>query len=192
MDSKKHDRVTNMSLVYNILIINIIICLIFSIIYYVIKSEDNFNGLDNESSFIDCLYFSLTTASSVGYGDISPKSQLAKVFVMFQQLCVIINLSQIAINWGTIETLEYQESEELKKDIHDINSYFKTYLVSNIPNQPVVGSAVPIGYTQNELNIPQDNMNIQQQMGQQYIPQNNMNIQQQMGQQYIPQNQERI
>ena len=171
MNFKKHDRITNMSLVYNILIINLIICIIFSIIYYVIKSEDNFIGLNDNSTFVDCLYFSLTTASSVGYGDISPKSQLARVFVMFQQICVVINLSQIAINWGTIESLEYHNSEEYKKEINDINNYYKTNLVSNLPNQPVVGPAVPLVY-------PQDKLNIQQQL----IPQNQY--------QQIPQNQQ--
>ena len=146
MDSNKHDRITNMKLVYNILFINLIICLIFSVIYYVIKSEDNFNGLDEESTFIDCLYFSLTTASSVGYGDISPKSQLAKVFVMFQQICVIINLSHIAINWGTIETIEYHNPDNL-------NNYYKTDLISKIPNQPIVSSPVPMKSLNDNMNF---------------------------------------
>jgi len=34
---------------------------------------------------IDPYYFSMTTMSTVGYGDFSPKSQRAKIMVMTQQ-----------------------------------------------------------------------------------------------------------
>ena len=38
------------------------------------------------------LYFSLTTQTKIGYGEITPRSSLAKWFVMLQQLIVLFNL----------------------------------------------------------------------------------------------------
>lgn len=80
---------------------NIGIVLIFTIIYMIYLKEvsnnpnEEFNSLNSDSSFIDILYFTFTVQSTVGFGDISPKSQVAKVLVMLQQLTLIVNLDLI-------------------------------------------------------------------------------------------------
>ena len=43
----------------------------------------------NFTSKIDPYYFSFTTATSVGYGDISPKTTKSKLIVMSQQLLIL-------------------------------------------------------------------------------------------------------
>lgn len=43
----------------------------------------------NFKSAIDPFYFSFTTASSVGYGDIVPQTTKAKMLVMTQQLLML-------------------------------------------------------------------------------------------------------
>lgn len=83
---------------YYVIVTQIAIVFVFAGIYFGIKSDDNFNGLPKSSSFIDCLYFSVTTASSVGFGDITPKSQTARVIVIIQEFCVFVNFAQLAIN----------------------------------------------------------------------------------------------
>lgn len=49
--------------------------------------------MSNESfgfnSILDPFYFSFTTMSSVGYGDFSPKTDMAKMLVMVQQSILI-------------------------------------------------------------------------------------------------------
>ena len=80
------------------IIINTIIYLIFAGIYYGLRSNDNFSGLDEKASFIDALYFTLTTQSTIGYGDISPKSIVARKIVMIHQLFVIVALGDFIIN----------------------------------------------------------------------------------------------
>ena len=74
-------------------ITNFIIILFFAFFYYLLKGNDHFNGLDETSTFIDALYFSFTTYSTVGYGDISPKSKFAKILVMLQQTIVLFELA---------------------------------------------------------------------------------------------------
>ena len=41
---------------------------------------------------IDPYYFSMTTMSTVGYGDFSPKSQRAKIMVMTQQGLILAEI----------------------------------------------------------------------------------------------------
>ena len=59
------------------------------------------SGLDQESfstghnlSFVDGLYFSVITAATVGYGDIVPKSNAAKIIVMIE---VIVSLLYVVL-----------------------------------------------------------------------------------------------
>tara|TARA_B100001094_G_C17641707_1_gene535306 strand:- start:155 stop:424 length:270 start_codon:yes stop_codon:yes gene_type:complete len=72
-------------------IFQIAIIFIFSLIYYFIGKK-NFVGVKN---YFDCLYFSTITTASVGYGDIVPKTYLAKFFVLIQSFLVLINLGYV-------------------------------------------------------------------------------------------------
>ena len=74
-----------------ILFISIIIVLFFAYIYKNFTSYTDFNGIEyNErNDFITYLYFSLTTITSVGYGDISPRTTKARLLVMIQQLAIL-------------------------------------------------------------------------------------------------------
>ena len=48
----------------------------------------------NFKSPLDPYYFSFTTMSSVGYGDISPKTDMAKLVVMSQQFLIMTELAK--------------------------------------------------------------------------------------------------
>ena len=56
------------------------------------KGEEHFVGLGSDATFMDCLYFAMTTSSTVGYGDISPKSQTARFLVMVHQFIVLMEI----------------------------------------------------------------------------------------------------
>jgi voltage-gated potassium channel len=69
----------------------IIISTLFGIIYSSLEP-----GHFQFKSVLDPFYFSFTTMSSVGYGDYTPKTNLAKVLVMCQQSLMFNELVQVA------------------------------------------------------------------------------------------------
>ena len=81
---------------YKMLCLNLVIIFVYAIIYQQIKTQ--IYGLDEDSSFIDCLYFSFTIQSTVGFGDLGPKTKIAKIIVMSQQLILISELSGLFSN----------------------------------------------------------------------------------------------
>jgi hypothetical protein len=68
--------------------------LVITTMYGILYSQmnpDNFNF----KSPIDPFYFAFTTMSTVGYGDISPKTDAAKLVVMSQHLVMIGELAKV-------------------------------------------------------------------------------------------------
>ena len=74
--------------------LNFVAILLFTLIYFTLsKAEDEqFNGLDKNSSFFDHLYFAFTVQSTVGFGDMYPISAIAKTVVMIQQTLLVLGL----------------------------------------------------------------------------------------------------
>ena len=62
----------------------ILICTIVFKIFFSNKDNWNIGSDDTHLSFIDLLYFNTVTAFTVGYGDISPKTNTLKFLVMIQ------------------------------------------------------------------------------------------------------------
>jgi hypothetical protein len=85
------------------LVFHVALTLSFTFVYYRLSQDEftrHFNGIKrNDDAFINSLYFSFTTFSTVGYGDISPKSRTAKMLVMLHQILVLSNISSI-IDFG--------------------------------------------------------------------------------------------
>ena len=63
--------------------------LIFACIYYSLGTS-HFNSGMKKGSFVDNLYFSVITMSTVGYGDIVPVSQTARLLATLQSFLVIV------------------------------------------------------------------------------------------------------
>ena len=74
------------------------------------RDDDNFHGLDKDSSFIDCLYFSFTTSSTVGYGDIAPMTELGQFIA---SILMILGYGIIAVPTGIISAEMVQRRKEV-------------------------------------------------------------------------------
>lgn len=78
--------------------------IIYSLVYVFFCSDSSdWNGIDPKTDrtflekFMNRLYFSVVTFSTVGYGDISPKTHKARMLVMTQILFNIIGVVRITI-----------------------------------------------------------------------------------------------
>ena len=79
------------------LLSQLIIIIIFAIIYWLIiakadKEDVHFRGLTKKSPLIDFIYYSITTQTTVGYGDITPVSKLAKILAMVQMAMIYLGI----------------------------------------------------------------------------------------------------
>ena len=62
------------------------------LIYFHINSTDDWYGINKDISYLDSIYYTLVTFSTVGYGDITPKSKKAKVVTILIILGLIFNI----------------------------------------------------------------------------------------------------
>ena len=75
------------------IILQVLIMILFSIIYWVLAMNDNhFKGLNSESPLVDFLYYSITTQTTVGYGDITPISRTTKILAMMQMTVIYLGI----------------------------------------------------------------------------------------------------
>ena len=86
---------------YKFIQYNALLFVIFGFIYWIlyeIDKEEHFtyDKSYNMTSFIDVLYFTITTQTTIGYGDISPRSKLAKIIMMLHISSTVIMLGLIS------------------------------------------------------------------------------------------------
>jgi len=81
--------------IFNLSLFSLIIVLLFSLIFYLFD-HNHFDGFtieeDRQDKFLNRIYFTVTTFSSTGYGDVSPKSRPVKILSMFLQFLLIITV----------------------------------------------------------------------------------------------------
>lgn len=76
--------------------ITISICIIYGIIYWYFGSHENFHFIDPDHPHLtplDALYFAFTTHSTLGYGDITPKSQFMRTISISHTIMIILTLT---------------------------------------------------------------------------------------------------
>ena len=84
----------NQSKLLNIVVFSLVVVIIFSIIFYN-YDYTHFNGLNEKNDtnkLFNRIYFTVTTLSSAGYGDITPKSNEIKIISIILQFILITGL----------------------------------------------------------------------------------------------------
>ena len=71
-------------------IVFLLLNLIITTVYFLTKDQ-----YTNMKSFLDAFYYSLAISTTVGYGDIVPKTQAAKIITMVHTLFVFFSLSSL-------------------------------------------------------------------------------------------------
>lgn len=79
----------------NKIILISIIFLIYSAIYYFMGNNNHFHILDENKTqltLLDSIYFNIITITSIGYGDITPKSQLMRTICISKIIIFLLLL----------------------------------------------------------------------------------------------------
>ncbi|PNH12588.1 hypothetical protein TSOC_000482 [Tetrabaena socialis] len=89
----------------------LLLCFIFSILFMVVcrNADEHFNGInpqqDNASlmnAYLTRVYFTIVTASTTGFGDISPKSGIARFLTCLLILLVMVQGFYLIVNIRTL------------------------------------------------------------------------------------------
>ena len=76
---------------YNILLITIF--LLSCIIYFFINKNYDWYGIkEKEINYLDSLYYTIVTFSTIGYGDITPQSNRAKIITIIIIFGLLLNI----------------------------------------------------------------------------------------------------
>jgi len=76
------------------------VVLFFAIIYYILDKTVGKQFLQNgkikkDLTFMDCLYFSIITQSTIGYGVMGPASGYSKIVVFLQAFTTLVGVFTI-------------------------------------------------------------------------------------------------
>jgi hypothetical protein len=76
---------------FNIFSRHVAVVLSFAIIYFIIHENipNSFKSNKPDLNFLDFLYFSLTTQTTVGYGDIDTKHIIPRLFNILQMFTIL-------------------------------------------------------------------------------------------------------
>jgi hypothetical protein len=79
------DKLLNNHLLIGTLTIFLVSLVVYLALFH--ADKNNFNGMNTT---LDVLYFTSTTHASVGYGDITPKSDIAKIIALMHHFFLIV------------------------------------------------------------------------------------------------------
>lgn len=82
----------------------------FGIAYLFLSHRDLTAFVPGALSFVDAMYFSVITAATVGYGDIHPATETAKVLVMAE---VIISLMYVVFLFSAVSSYLQRSSADM-------------------------------------------------------------------------------
>jgi voltage-gated potassium channel len=87
-------------------------------------------GLDTISYYNVSLYWAVTTLTTVGYGDITPATNFARIYTMFVMVIGVASYGVIIGNFSRMIMLADKYKEEKKEKLEALRSFMRYY---NIP-----------------------------------------------------------
>ncbi len=94
----------------------------FSILLIIINASlianDQYNvSSDKDSTWTNSVYLSTTQLTTMGYGDVTPQTHLAKWFSSFVHLVVLFITLGLAEEFGAVTVARSNQSDSIKKEI---------------------------------------------------------------------------
>jgi hypothetical protein len=86
-------------------------------------------NLDNVSNYVKSLYFTTTTLTTIGYGDITPTHTISRIFTMMIQILGVGLYGVVIGNVSRLLTQADRYKEQSKNKIQDLQAFFKHYAI---------------------------------------------------------------
>ncbi|WP_419776786.1 potassium channel family protein [Malaciobacter marinus] len=125
-----------------VLLIYFLVIIIYAILYLNIPNILNIENI-KELTFLNSVYFSIVTITTLGYGEITPKSELGMILVSSESILgiIIIGLFLNSLWQRFSERIEKTQEKSIKlriseQNLHGIISYYK-YLNTIITNYKI-------------------------------------------------------
>jgi hypothetical protein len=85
---------------------------------YLLLSPTNFSGDHSGSmdSFLTCLYYSTVTITTLGYGDISAKTEIAQLFVILETILGVITIGLFLNSISIKKSIELSQAQKEKDE----------------------------------------------------------------------------
>ena len=97
--------------------------LLFAASYYLMAKADAANFNVHTLTRTDALYFTVTVFATVGFGDISPRTELARLVVMSQMLFGLVAFGLVArLLLGAVEVADRRQDTEEPDAVHPSGS----------------------------------------------------------------------
>ncbi len=87
---------------------------------------------DNFTNYNQALYWAITTLTTVGYGDITPLTNLSRIYGMIVMIIGLVVYGVVIGNVSRLMSLADRYKEQTREKIHNLSLFMKHY---NIPDQ---------------------------------------------------------
>ena len=88
------------------------------------------DGMDNTSEYIMAMYWTVTTLTTIGYGDITPSTNVGRLFTMVVMIAGVMVYGIVIGNISRIMVAGEKYKEKAREKMSDLSSFMKYY---NIP-----------------------------------------------------------
>ena len=79
--------------------------------------------------YVTCMYFAITTMTTVGYGDVTPRTQLEQFFVIFIMLVACVVFGYTIGKFGGLMAKLTAKKTEYREKIQKLNRYMRHYAI---------------------------------------------------------------
>jgi voltage-gated potassium channel len=88
-------------------------------------------GMDRVSYYIECFYWAVTTLTTVGYGDITPKTNAGRIYTMFVMFIGVGVYGFVIGNISRIFAESARYKEQTREKYAELNTFMKYYHIPN-------------------------------------------------------------
>ncbi|KAF6035311.1 hypothetical protein EB796_006381 [Bugula neritina] len=114
-------------------------------------ANDTTSGPNLQERYVTAMYFTMTTLTSIGFGNIAPNTDNEKLFSLFAMMIGALMSAVIFGNFSSIMMRMYQGSEEMQTKTRSIKDFISFHVIRRICLKECTTHSSTLGVTQTAL-----------------------------------------